>query len=161
MKKESFISFKSFAAHWSNLVLIGGVIVVGMNVKPIIRSMLKSIIKEEIQPLIKNDSIQSTSQLRTNLILKDVIQVVVKQIKRSDDYNLSRAKTAEEQIEIYKEQIENYKSMQKLLDQRQEYFYNEHMQSFPEQLYMDTIYQRWPPDTLKKKLNYPTTAQGS
>ena len=155
------------AAHWSNLLIIGGFIVVGWNAKDFIRTLVKEVNSEQQKSLVVNDSIQASSQLITNLILKDLAKKVDSSLIYSRNaYSISKLNT-KVNIEMSK-QLKGFDILK---------FYDPFMllnQKTERKIYIDTI--KWSTsnkryyfpnntnctyDTLKKKLNYRMTAQGS
>jgi len=137
LKKESAISFKSISAIYGKWVIFASVIGIGFTLyakfeeqkKQMINGVVNQI-KPELQAL-KHDI------AKANLQLEFARKRDTMQMNALNRYRISQAKTEREQIEIYKD-------IQKQLEQRQEYFYNEKI----EPLYIDSI----PTDTLKKKL---------
>jgi GTPase Era involved in 16S rRNA processing len=158
LKTVAKISGKLLGSTWQTLTVIAAIFGAGAwyvnhqqerdteQQAKIINTIISQI-KPELQVL-------KVDLAKVNLQLEFAKKRDTMQVNSFNRYRMTQAKSEREQIEIYKD-------IQKQLEQRQEYFYNEQIQVSPEQEYFDTIYQRWAPDTLKKKLNYRMTAQGS
>jgi nitrogenase subunit NifH len=150
LKKESAISFKSISAIYGKWVIFASVIGIGFTLYAKFEEQKKQMINGVVNQI--KPELQALKQdiAKANLQLEFARKRDTMQMNALNRYRISQAKTEREQIEIYKD-------IQKQLEQRQEYFYNEKMQISPEQLYFDSIEL----DTLKKKLQYRMTASES
>jgi hypothetical protein len=126
--------------------------VVGWNAKDFIRTLVKEVNSEQQKSLIVNDSLQASSQLITNLILKDLAKKVDSSLIYSRNaYSISKLNT-KVNIEMSK-QLKGFDIL-KFYDPFM--LFNQKTESIWQKENIDTL-----SDTLKKKLNYRMTAPES
>ena len=142
MKTVSKISLKTIAAHWGNYAILGTLIYFGWNAKDFATSLIKEVASEQQRSLITADSIQTTSQLRTNLILKDLAT----KVDSSLIYSRKAYKISILNSQVNVEMSKQLKGFDILKFYDPFIFYNQKTEHI------------WQPDTVKKKLQLEMTA---